>query len=252
MAKKCIFGPILSRRLGSSLGINLLPYKTCSLNCIYCECGVTTNLTTERKEYIPTQEVIESLKKYAASSQFRSAPPYCITFAGWGEPTLHSALGEIAHFIKKLFPEQKLVLITNGTLFAFYEELLEEIKEMDIIIPSLDAASPQALQAIDQPHPRITLNSYIESLIKLRKHFPGEIWLEVFIVEGINDSERELNFLKEKIALVSPHRVQINALDRNPAREGVKSPPFYKLEEIASFLGGETILPSPRKSKVVV
>lgn len=129
MAQKYIFGPIISRRLGSSLGINLLPYKTCSLNCIYCECGITTDLTIERKEYVPTLEVMESLKKYATSSRFRNAPPYCITFAGWGEPTLHSSLGEIAHFIKKLFPEQKLVLITNGTLFAFHEELLEEIRD---------------------------------------------------------------------------------------------------------------------------
>ena len=252
MAKGCIFGPILSRRLGSSLGINLLPYKTCSLNCIYCECGATTNLTIERKEYIPTQEVMESLKKYAASSRFRSAPPFCITFAGWGEPTLHSSLGEIAHFIKQLFPEQKLVLITNGTLFGFHEELLEEVREMDIIIPSLDAASSQAFQIIDRPHPQITLDSYVEGLVKLRKHFRGEIWLEIFIIEGINDSEKELNFLKEKIALISPHRVQINALDRRPAQEGIKSPPLYRLEEIASFLGGEVILPLPKQSKTLV
>lgn len=252
MAQKYIFGPIISRRLGSSLGINLLPYKTCSLNCIYCECGITTDLTIERKEYVPTLEVMESLKKYATSSRFRNAPPYCITFAGWGEPTLHSSLGEIAHFIKKLFPEQKLVLITNGTLFAFHEELLEEIQEMDIIIPSLDAASYQALQMIDRPHPQIILNSYLESLTKLRKHFPGEMWLEIFIVEGINDSERELDFLKEKIALISPNRVQINALDRKPAQEGVKSPPLSRLEEIAHFLGGEVIPFLPRVSTVVV
>lgn len=252
MAQKCIFGPIISRRLGSSLGINLLPHKTCSLNCIYCECGITTNLTIERKEYIPTLEVMESLKKYAASSRFRNAPPYCITFAGWGEPTLHSSLGEIAHFIKKLFPEQKLVLITNGTLFAFHEGLLEEVKEMDIIIPSLDAASPQALQMIDRPHPQITLNSYLDSLASLRKHFLGEIWLEIFIVEGINDSEKELVSLKEKIALISPHRVQINALDRKPAQEGVKSPPLTRLEEIARFLGGEVIPSLPRVSTVMV
>jgi len=123
---------------------------------------------------------------------------------------------------------------------------------MDIIIPSLDAASPQAFQIIDRPHPQITLDSYVEGLVKLRKHFRGEIWLEIFIIEGINDSEKELNFLKEKIALISPHRVQINALDRRPAQEGIKSPPLYRLEEIASFLGGEVILPLPKQSKTLV
>lgn len=252
MAKKCIFGPILSRRLGSSLGINLLPYKTCSLDCIYCECGATTNLTIERKEYVPTSQVMKDLKEYSCSSRFRDTPPSWVTFAGWGEPTLHSALGEIARFIKKLFPEQKLVLLTNGTLFALYEELLEEVKEMDLIIPSLDAASPEAFQAINRPHPQITLDTYVEGLRKLGKHFSGEMWLEVFIVEGVNDSERELNFLKEKITLLSPHRVQINTLDRKPAQEGVKSPPLHRLEEIAHFLGGEVILPLPRVSTVVV
>lgn len=241
--EKCIFGPIYSRRLGVSLGINLVPYKTCSLNCLYCECGETTSLTIERKEHLPSQWIMEELIKYASSSRFRNFPPLYFTFAGLGEPTLSSGLGKIVNLIKKTFPEQKIALITNGTLFGFYPELLKEVKEIDLIIPSLDAATEETFKIVNQPHPAVSLAAHWEGLVRLKKHFTGEIWLEVFILSGMNDSKAELTLLRDKINFLSPQRVQINWLDRPAAYQGIQSPPFARLKKIAQFLGGEVILP---------
>lgn len=253
--EKCIFGPIYSRRLGISLGINLVPHKTCSLNCLYCECGKTTSLSIERKEYFPSQWIVEELRKYALSSRFRNFPPLYITFAGLGEPTLSSSLGKIVDVVKKNFPAQKIALITNGTLFSFYPELLEEVKGIDLIIPSLDAATDETFNVINQPHPAISFATHWEGLVRLKEHFSGEIWLEVFILNGVNDSETELTLLRDKINFLSPQRVQINWLDRPAAYQGIQSPSLSRLKEIAQFLGGEVILPfstSTRKREAPV
>jgi wyosine [tRNA(Phe)-imidazoG37] synthetase (radical SAM superfamily) len=239
--QKCIFGPVQSRRLGLSLGINLTPYKTCSLDCAYCECGKTTDLTVIRKDYISIEHVQKSLKRYSESSLFRSKPPSCVTFAGFGEPTLHSGLGSIAQFAKKTFPEQHLVLITNGTLFPTHPELFQEIQPIDIILPSLDAGSEEIFKKIDRPHHSITLASLVEGLIRLRKSYHGQIWLEVFIVEGINDSESELYLIREAISRISPDRVQLNSLDRSPAENWVNSTSPQRLIAIAEFLGAELL-----------
>ena len=241
MREKCLFGPVQSRRLGSSLGINLTPYKTCSLDCAYCECGRTTDLTIIRKEYLPVDYIQKSLKKYSESAVFRSKPPSCITFAGMGEPTLHSEFGSIAQFVKKTFPEQHLVLITNGALFSTHPELFEEIHPVDIILPSLDAGTEEIFEKIDRPHPSITLASLIEGLIQLREHYHGQIWLEVFIVEGINDNETELYRLRDAISRIAPDRVQLNSLDRNPAEDWVNPTSPRRLVSIAEFLGAELL-----------
>lgn len=245
MRKQCVFGPILSRRLGWSLGINLVPYKTCNLDCIYCECGATTNPVQERKEYLSTDVVIETLKE--AALRLRGNPPSCVTFAGWGEPTLHLYFGEIARAVKKIFPEEHIVLITNGTLFAQDERLLSEVQGIDIVIPSLDAGHEETFAYINRPFPSLTLQEHLRGLSLLRKNFPREIWLEVFIVEGVNDNQRELQALKEHIVRLSPDKVHINTVDRRPACEWVRAPSPEKLQEIARFLGGEVIPPLHRE-----
>lgn len=108
-----LFGPVPSRRLGISLGVDLVPHKTCSLDCIYCECGETTNLTIKRREYVPLDDVLEELEKY-----FQNHPdPDYITFSGSGEPCLHSRIGEVLHFIRNKKPGVAIAVLTNGTLF---------------------------------------------------------------------------------------------------------------------------------------
>lgn len=162
MDYKYIFGPVPSRRLGSSLGIDLIPYKTCSLNCVYCECGKTTDLTFERKEYVPTERVIEELDDY-----LKTEPELdYITFSGSGEPTLHNGIGEIIKFLKENYPQYQLALLTNSTLLND-EKLQDEIKKLDLIVPSLDAVSEDVFQKINRPVEGLSAQKIVQGLINL-------------------------------------------------------------------------------------
>ncbi|MGC8777742.1 MAG: radical SAM protein [Candidatus Caldatribacteriaceae bacterium] len=245
MRGKCLFGPVWSRRLGRSLGINLTPYKTCNLDCVYCECGFTTILTVERREHIATETVIESLARYRESARFRANPPSSLTFAGFGEPTLHSGLGEIVRFVKRHFPENRLALITNGTLFGLYPELLDEVQGVDLIIPSLDAGREETFETVNRPHPALDFERYVEGLLQLRERFRGEMWLEVFLVKGLNDTEAEVEALRKHISRLAPHRVHLNSVDRPPAEEWVQAPSPERLREIAQVLRAEIIVSPP-------
>ena len=152
-----LFGPVPSRRLGISLGLDLVPHKTCSLNCIYCESGKTTNLTIERKEYIPTAVLISELTTF-----LKTKPKLdYITFSGAGEPTLHSDIGTIVTFIKKNYPDYQLALITNGTLF-YLSKLRREVKPVDLILPSLDAVSEKTFKRINRSHRELAIKKIIK------------------------------------------------------------------------------------------
>jgi len=229
-----LFGPVPSRRLGISLGVDLVPHKTCSLNCIYCECGRTTNLTINRKEYVPTETVLAELKTFLTP---KPRLDY-ITFSGAGEPTLHSGIGEIVKFLKTNFPDYKIALLTNGTLF-FQPELIEEVSKIDLILPSLDAASDLIFKKLNRPFHELKIEKVIDGLIQLRKNFTGQIWLEVFIVPGLNDTEDEIEHLKKAIQRIEPDRIQLNTLDRPGTVSWVKSATKDSLEKIAHQLGSK-------------
>ncbi|MDT8357884.1 MAG: radical SAM protein [Methanomicrobiaceae archaeon] len=226
-----LFGPVPSRRLGVSLGIDLVPLKTCSYNCIYCECGRTTDLTIERREYVPTDEVIGELDDYLSTAP---ALDY-ITFSGSGEPTLHRGIGRISHHIKTHYPGYRLALLTNGSLF-WDPDLRKEVREIDVIIPSLDAVSSRTFKRINHPHGALSLGRIIEGLITLREEYSGEIWLEIFIIPGLNDTPEELDLFRDTIAKIRPERVQLNSLDRPGVVAWVEKAPQERLEEIAAVL----------------
>jgi len=232
---KYLFGPVPSRRLGISLGVDLVPHKTCSLNCVYCECGRTTNLTNERKEYVPTEAVIAELKQFLGPNPKLDY----ITFSGSGEPTLHSGIGDIVKFLRKYFPGYKIALLTNGTLF-YQPELIEEVKSIDLILPSLDAASDRIFQKLNRPIRKLNIETMIDGLVKLRAEFSGKIWLEIFIVPGLNDTEHEIERLRNVIHLIEPEQVQLNTLDRPGTANWVKSATKAELEKIAEQLDWET------------
>lgn len=183
---KYLFGPVPSRRLGISLGIELIPHKVCTLNCIYCECGETTRLTCDRKEYIPAASVIEELEHYFKENR---KPDY-ITFSGAGEPLLNSSIATVLEWIKKEIPDIPVAVLTNGTLLS-NPEVRKDILKADLVIPSLDAASLDAFNNLDRPHDSINLNNYIQGLIDFRKEYKGEIWLEVFILPDYNNDEKK-------------------------------------------------------------
>ncbi len=229
---KYLFGPVPSRRLGISLGIDLIPVKTCTLNCVYCECGRTTDLTLERKEWVPTKKVIEELDDYLQNNP----TPDFITFSGSGEPTLHSGVGEILDFLtrkKKTYPFKTAVL-TNGTLLND-PQVRRELLQADVVAPSLDAASKRAFKKINRPHPDLNIEDIIAGEIAFRKEFQGEIWLEVFIVPGVNDNEQELTALKEAILQIKPDIVQLNTLDRPGAIPTIRAATREELQHILDF-----------------
>lgn len=204
-----LFGPVPSRRLGVSLGVDLVPHKVCSLDCVYCECGATTNLTVKRKEYVPYDKVINELDHFLANNPL---PDY-ITFSGAGEPTLHSRIGDVISHIKKTYPTIPMAVLTNGTLLSD-QQVRSELLPANLVLPSLDAAAAAPFRSINRPHPSLDVEAHIQGLIDFRREFAGEIWLEVFILPGFNDDELSLAKLKETITLIQPDRTQLNTLDR--------------------------------------
>jgi len=209
MVYKHLFGPVPSRRLGVSLGIDLVPMKTCSYNCIYCECGKTTNLTVTRKEYVSTSEIIEEISDYLSK---KPELDY-ITYSGSGEPTLHNGIGIITRYIKDNFPDYKIALLTNGSLF-WDENVRKEVLDIDVIVPSLDAVSEKIFFKIDRPHQSLDIHNINDGLTQLRQEYSGEIWLEIFVVPDLNNSPEEIALINKEIKRIMPEKVQLNTLDR--------------------------------------
>jgi len=230
MQYKYLFGPVPSRRLGISLGVDLVPLKTCTLNCIYCECGRTTNLTLERKEYVPFTTVKEEITFYFANNP---KPDY-ITFSGSGEPTLNSRIGDVLRFIENQSPDISVALLTNGTLFS-EKQVREDVKDASVVIPSLDAATEKIFKKINRPSPHLQVDTIIDGLVRFRKEYSGQIWLEIFIVSGMNDTEHELTALKQAIEKIEPDQVQLNTLDRPGPVSTLRAATRQELERVLDF-----------------
>jgi wyosine [tRNA(Phe)-imidazoG37] synthetase (radical SAM superfamily) len=238
----CLFGPVNSRRLGHSLGIDLVKFKTCTLNCVFCECGRTTNLTTERQIFIPTEKVLQELQMFLAKPHSASVSAGysaqgsvdVLTFSGGGEPTLAANLGEILAEIKKNYPSYKVCLLTNSSLLSD-SQVRAEILPVDIIIPSLNAVSPAAFQKINRPAAGVTPEKVLSGLLDLRREYSGQLLLEIFIVPGINDTPQELALLREAAALIKPDGVQLNSLDRAGTEDWVKPVSAENMQKIKEF-----------------
>jgi len=225
-----LFGPVPSRRLGISLGLDLVPIKTCTLNCVYCESGRTTHRSLERKEYVPFEALKEELTHYFSHNP---RPDY-VTFSGSGEPTLNSRIGDVVHFIKTQAPDIPIAVLTNGTLL-FQKQTCVDIKDATVVIPSLDAATEKVFKKINQPHPQLKIDTIIKGLVQFRKDYIGQIWLEVFIVPGLNDTEKELTALKRAIKKIEPDRIQLNTLDRPGTIPTIQAATWQELERVLDF-----------------
>jgi wyosine [tRNA(Phe)-imidazoG37] synthetase (radical SAM superfamily) len=231
MKYKHLFGPVVSRRLGLSLGVDVVPYKYCSLNCVYCEVSKTTHLTVKRKSFYDIEEITSELADFLKDNPQLDY----ITFSGAGEPTLNADLGDIISYIKTHYPQYKLALITNSTLLTD-ADLRKEILSCELVMPSLDAVSAECFEKVNRPYDKLTPQDLIDGLIALRQEYSGQIWLEVFIVPGINDYLEELELIRDAIVKINPDRVQINSLDRPGAEEWVEPAIYLVLEEIRAIL----------------
>ncbi len=244
-----LFGPVPSRRLGISLGIDLVPMKTCTLNCIYCECGKTTDLSLTRREYVLFEAVKAEFIHYRANNP---KPDY-ITFSGSGEPTLNSRIGDVLHFIKSRSEKIPVAVLTNGTLL-FDQQVRNDIKTADVVMPSLDAATSTAFKKVNLPHPRLGIESVIDGLCRFRRQYRGQIWLEVFIIPGLNDIPMELQALKTAIEKIAPDRIQLNTLDRPGTVASIRAATPEELKNILALWNlpnAEIIAKAPERKKVL-
>lgn len=246
---KYLFGPVPSRRLGMSLGVDLVPRKVCSLDCVYCEVGKTTNLTLERKEYIPFAKIVQELTHYFANNP----DPDYITFSGSGEPTLNSRIGAVIAFIKQHKAKIPIAVLTNGTLLHD-RQVRDEIKAADVVLPSLDAATEEIFKKINRPPATLPFKKYLQGLADFRSEFTGKIWLEVFILPGYNDSDNELMELKKAILKINPDSVQINTLDRPGTETNLRAATRAELRRVVDLLqlkNVEIIAAAPQRKNIL-
>ena len=233
MSRSHLFGPVPSRRLGRSLGVDLVPRKTCPFDCIYCEVGPTSNQTETRLDY-GAEAIVAELTAYLEGG----APGLdFITLAGSGEPTLNRGLGSIIRRLKEMTAIPVAVL-TNGALLH-HPEVRRELQAADLVLPSLDAAREQAFKNVNRPLPGYPLSRLLEGLEAFRREYPGRIWLEVLLLKGLNDSEEDLEALRSALRTLAPDKVQLNTMVR-PGSSGQAQPlAFEDLAAIASSLAGE-------------
>jgi wyosine [tRNA(Phe)-imidazoG37] synthetase (radical SAM superfamily) len=212
MAKKRnIFGPVPSRRFGRSLGVDLTPHKTCSLDCVFCQLGRTTDKTINREEYVPTQDVIQEIDEWIKTEEEADY----ITLSGSGEPTLHLHFGEVLRSIrdKSTIPA---VLLTNGTLL-YLPEVRDAASHADIVKVSLSAWDQASYGRVNRPHPQLKFHQLVEGQKAFRRQFRGELWMEVFLVQGMNSSPSEVSRIASLAGEIKPDRIQLNTAVRPPA-----------------------------------
>ena len=229
---KYLFGPLPSRRLGYSLGIDIIPYKTCTFDCVYCEVGKTTDKTSDVKDFGNADDIITETKKFL--SEFNGRIDH-ITFSGSGEPTLHSRLGYMAEEIRK-FSDLPLALITNSSLL-YRDDVRANALKFDVVLPSLDAASEETFIAVNKPQPDVTLELMLEGLKKFVKEYKGRILLEILFVKGINDSNKDILNLRKIIGELQIKHLQINTIVRPPAYDGFLAINEEDKKRIKSLLG---------------
>lgn len=241
---KYLFGPVPSRRLGLSLGVDLIPPKTCSYDCLYCQIGKTTCKAIEPSAYVPADEVIAELDATLAEVN----PDY-VTFSGSGEPTLNIELGRLISAVKEK-TRAKVAVLTNGSLLHL-PEVRERLLKADMIMPTLSTVREETFRLIHQPHDGLSLTGLIEGLRSLRKSYKGQIFIEVMLLAGFNDRDEEIQALRDVIREIAPDKVQLNTVVRPPAYSKAMPLDRKKLEVIKRVFGdcAEIIAAAPVKEK---
>lgn len=226
-----VYGPVPSRRLGLSLGVDILPFKTCTLDCVYCQLGPSSRTTVRRRAFFDPEAVLGQVRKALASG----ARIDHITFSGSGEPTLNRSLGRIIRGIKKE-TSIPVVVLTNGTLLH-RGDVRRDLREADVVVPNLDAATTGLFSRVNRPDKALRLDRMLEGLGAFRKEFKGEIWIEVMLVAGVNDSATHVRRLRKIIDKVGADRVHLNTVVRPPAERTARPLSESRMKAICRVLG---------------
>lgn len=233
-----IFGPVPSRRLGVSLGVDLLTHKICSMDCVYCECGKTTQQTLDRAEYVLFSRIQQELDHYFR----RHRDPDVITFSGSGEPTLNIHIGKVIQYIKQKKPDIPVAVLTNASLLHD-PDVFTALLAADIVIPSLDAVLVSTFKKMNNPHPDLDPEEILNGIERFSKAchsyqaYKGKLWLEIFVLPGFNDTRPDLDALRKAVLRIKPDRVQLNTLDRPGALPDILPASPEALESASRKLG---------------
>jgi wyosine [tRNA(Phe)-imidazoG37] synthetase (radical SAM superfamily) len=229
--QRFVYGPVASRRLGFSLGVDIIPFKTCTLDCIYCQLGSAGKTKIRRSSWFPPKEVLTQIK-----AALDSGPRIdVITFSGSGEPTLSRDIGTLIRAIKKM-TRIPVAVLTNATLLG-RKDVRRDLAAADIVVPSLDAVPAALFRRVNRPHASLDNRRIIDGLVRFRNEFAGEIRLEIMLVKGVNDSPADIRSLQKAIARIRPDRIELNTVVRPPADRAARPLGAAELGKIRARLG---------------
>lgn len=233
MAKQTYtYGPVPSRRLGLSLGVDIVPAKVCTLDCVYCQLGRTTRKSTTREDYVDIEAVLAELSRRLQGG----VKADYVTIGGSGEPTLNARLGDLIDGIRRL-TDIPIAILTNGTLL-YRQDVRAECAKADVVMPSLDAGDAATFEAVNRPDQGITIEKLVSGLEQFRQEFRGRIWLEVFLISGVNTDVGQIEKIRKLIERIRPDKVHLNTAVRPPAEPDVQAVPRETLDAIARRIGG--------------
>jgi wyosine [tRNA(Phe)-imidazoG37] synthetase (radical SAM superfamily) len=227
-----VFGPVPSRRLGRSLGIDPVPLKTCNWNCVYCQLGRSVPVTNERKDYWPPGQIVAEVRRVLQTRSEREID--WVTFLASGEPTLHASLGRMIRDVKAI-TQIPVAVITNGALL-YRPDVQEDLMAADAVLPSLDAGTAALYRAINRPHPECTFDRLVNGLLEFRRAYQSKMWVEVMVVKGLNDTEEALRDLAGLFHKLQPDQVHLTTPVRPPAEPWVEPPDEQGMQRARSFL----------------
>lgn len=241
-----LFGPVPSRRLGRSLGIDLVQFKTCTMNCVFCQLGDTTYESLERCEYVPTADVLAELTRWKEADGQADH----MTLAGSGEPTLHTGFGEVLRWIKD-HTGIPSVLLTNASLLHL-PEVRTDACHADMVKVTLSAWDEASFQKIHRPAPGATFKQMVAGERAFRQEFSGELWMEVFIIDGVNSDAASVQSIAAIAESINPDKIHLNTAVRPPADSGVCAATPEQLAELATILGPKAEITASFKSDQAV